>query len=120
MQQQVDCPICGCSTAHVNNHVRMSNGDGHGSTQTYPDGWDRDREAFEDGHFQADDRDDEQSGDLAIEDDDGSDEQGAVPISIEDRPSDMREYDCHECEASVEYTAAECPNGHEQVWYATG
>lgn len=112
--EKQECPICGCETGHVNNHVRMSNDGDHGPTQAYPDGWDPSTEEVvqENG-----DDDDGNELDLVDGDDDG-DEPGAVAISIDDRPSDMREYECGECEASVEYLDSECPNEHEQQWYA--
>lgn len=114
LAEKHDCPICGCETGHLNNHVRMSNDGEHGPALSYPDGWDTDAEAFD-----QESSDDDDGKELELVDaDDGDDEPGAVAISIDDRPSDMREYECDECEASIEYLDNECPEEHEQRWYA--
>lgn len=114
LAEKMKCPICECDTAHLNNHIRMSNGNGHGPTQQYPDGWDKSAEGFVDV-----DVDVNEGSDVAI-DVDGSDvdEPDAEALVIEDRPSDMREYECTECEASIGYLDDECSEGHEQEWYA--
>ena len=117
-QQPRTCPICGEDTGHVNNHVRMRNDDDHGPTQQYPDGWDKSLETFDQSDREPDDTGDAGKVLDGVLEDDGDDEPGAVPIEIEDRPSDMREYECPECEATIEYLDAECPNEHEQQWYA--
>lgn len=118
LAEKRECPICGCETGHLNNHVRMKNDDEHGPTAVYPDDWDAEREVLDSGA----DVDEGGSGvDVDAADVDAADvdeQPEAVPIEIDDRPSDMREYQCDECEASIEYLAEECPNEHEQQWYA--
>lgn len=114
MEAKTDCPLCGCGTAHVNNHVRMTNDEVHGPTQTYPDGWDKSKEQLEND---PDDEEGQTAGTLEIPDD-RDDEPDAVPLEIEARPSDMREYECPDCETPVDYLDDECANEHEQRWYA--
>lgn len=136
------CPYCDSATGHINNHIRMSTGE-HGAQGSYPDDWDSDaRErataeaavvAEPDGGTAV-----EGSGDASesVEppESDGSDggpesqtvhglEQpdedttGAVPLKIGDDPTDAREYDCGDCETSMEYLAPECGEcGQSNAW----
>lgn len=116
VKQKRDCPICGCKTGHINNHVRMSNGDGHGPTQQYPDGWDQSTESF-------DDPDGSETGsDLVLEhgDDDRDDDRDDEPerLSLDDDESDFRDYECpnDDCSETVDYLDDECAEGHSQTW----
>lgn len=123
-----DCPICGGDSGHINNHVRMSAGDGHGPQGTYPDGWDTDAGTFEEtgdaetpvpDADQGDDPDGEPveqadapepeaaTSDVDLSGDDRGDEpepdDDLSELLFGDDEEDASEYECGECAEPLPY-----------------
>lgn len=93
------CPYCDGETHHVNNHIRMSNGE-HGPQGRYPDDWDSDTRSRAD-------LDDVDGQTIDVDGADLDDDSGATLI-LGDDAIDAREYDCGECGANVAYLDREC------------
>jgi hypothetical protein len=108
-----DCPYCDTSTGHLNNHIRPTDGNGHGPAGQYPDDWDKEnREVIDPA--EADDSEDGEGVTLDPESasDDDDDE-----LTIEAGDTGPRSYECPECNVEVEYGTEECENDHTQEWH---
>lgn len=130
------CPICGEQTGHANNHVRMTDGDGHGPMSSYPDGWDTDDPAaFEPANVEADtdetekNEQSENASDVEIDPNDESgdgDREELAELTFADDEADASEYECGECSEPLQYLGGkdadgggkECPNCGEALYWS--
>lgn len=130
------CPICNSDTGHLNNHVRMSEGE-HGEQGEYPEGWDKSAGEVLDrtdpggeggeGGEQSNGQDD--GHDLHLGNDDLGDNQGGDDLdtlTFGDSESDTRDYECGNCEEPLAYLGGddregggkECPNCGERLYWS--
>lgn len=142
---EMDCPYCGKHSGQINNHVRMSKGDGHGSTGEYPDDWDRhdhQRNGADPEPDQAaetvDPHGDDPPGDLnpggsEITVEQGDDLDPGEPdqsereqLGFADDMSEKREYECGNCGEPLSYLGGddreeggkECPECGERLFWS--
>jgi hypothetical protein len=114
-----ECPYCDKSTGHLNNHIRPTDGAGHGPAGQYPSDWDPDAKRL----VEPDDGGDEQGGDggdgvtIDPQGDDEDDGEDLATLTVETGGESPRTYECPECEIEVAYGADECDEGHEQEWF---
>lgn len=129
MEETFNCPICGEETGHLNNHVRMKNGAGHGPATEYPPRWDKEAGGFPDGYDPAEEaksvagdgassngetvdmEPDPSDGDGFGAEYPGMDMDSPQAFDIDDLLSETREYECGECGEPVEYLGGEQAEG---------
>lgn len=134
-QQPGECPYCGDSHSHLNNHVRMKAGDGHAGRGEYPDTYDTGRQrdvSSSDSHGSDHDPDQQASSSGAAAGEgqaDGQDQEppadaqyndsDTVQLVVTDNPADARQYNCGNCGERVPYLEPECADcGEDLVWRA--
>lgn len=130
------CPICGEQTGHANNHVRMTDGDGHGPMSEYPEGWDKDQGDFDPEAFAVETEEDDETEENDSESDvqidpepdpehvEADDER--EELTFADTEADASEYECGECGEPLEYLGGknaegggkECPNCAEALYWS--
>lgn len=138
-----ECPYCGESPQHLNNHVRMKSGGPHGPQGQYPENWDKENRRIDETlsaeSTQTDEDGSESAGESAgandLLDSGGSHEQSSGDESddatdpsdlFEDLADDAREYECGECGEPLPYLGGkdredggkECPECGERLFWS--
>lgn len=137
-----ECPFCETVTGHLNNHVRMSEGDGHAEQGEYPDDWDKESpESYGDEQDGDGDEIPDEGEPLNIEPAGGGDEseieieeadidpegaEAAETLEFGDSMADRREYECGNCGEPIPYLGGEehpdggmaCPKCGDRLFWS--
>jgi len=94
--QTEQCPFCEATPQMLNNHIRLSRGNGHGPMGQYPDGYDMGTKSVSEPASIETDSTVEQTSDL----------------QLNDHKADRRHYKCG-CGKTLKYHTEQCPQCDE-------